>query len=92
MSRREAASLFGIHRNTVAKMLAFSAPPGYRRQQPRVSDKLEAFIGVIDGPNATRSGKFYGPIRRCRRSSATHANGYLSGYVMRMAMRAARPS
>lgn len=29
-------------------MLAFSAPPGYRRQQPRVSDKLEAFIGVID--------------------------------------------
>jgi transposase len=48
MSRREAAHLFGIHRNTVAKMLAFSAPPGYRRQTPRVSDKLEAFLGIID--------------------------------------------
>jgi transposase len=48
MKRREAARVFGIHRNTVAKMLAFSAPPGYRRQQPRVSDKLEAFISIID--------------------------------------------
>ncbi len=34
MSRREAARRFGIDPRTVAKMLAFSVPPGYRRSQP----------------------------------------------------------
>ncbi len=34
MSQREAARRFGIDRKTVAKMLAFSVPPGYRRRQP----------------------------------------------------------
>jgi transposase len=31
LSQREAARRFGIHRNTVRKMLAFAVPPGYRR-------------------------------------------------------------
>ena len=31
---REAARVFGLHRDTVRKMLAFSVPPGYRRQSP----------------------------------------------------------
>jgi hypothetical protein len=31
LSRREAARRFGIDPRTVAKMLAFSVPPGYRR-------------------------------------------------------------
>ncbi len=30
-SRREAAKAFGLSRDTVAKMCAFSLPPGYRR-------------------------------------------------------------
>ena len=34
LSRREAARRFGIDRKTVAKMLAFSVPPGYRRSGP----------------------------------------------------------
>ncbi len=34
MSRREAARRFGIDQRTVAKMLAFSVPPGYRRTRP----------------------------------------------------------
>ena len=34
MSIREASRAFGLHRDTVRKMLAFSAPPGYRRQTP----------------------------------------------------------
>ena len=34
MSMREAARVFGLHRDTVRKMLAYSAPPGYRRQSP----------------------------------------------------------
>ena len=35
LSRREAARRFGIDPRTVAKMLAFSVPPGYRRGRPR---------------------------------------------------------
>ena len=31
MSMREAARVFGLHRDTVRKMLAYSVPPGYRR-------------------------------------------------------------
>ena len=31
-SIREASRVFGLHRDTVRKMLAYSVPPGYRRQ------------------------------------------------------------
>ena len=48
MSRREAAKVFGIDPRTVAKMLVFSVPPGYRRSQPIRRPKLDPFIGVID--------------------------------------------
>ena len=34
MSIRETARTFGLHRYTVRKMLAYSAPPGYRRRTP----------------------------------------------------------
>ena len=34
MSVREAARVFGLHRDTVRKMLEYSVPPGYRRQRP----------------------------------------------------------
>jgi transposase len=33
LSRREAAKRFGVHRNTITKMLSFSVPPGYRRRE-----------------------------------------------------------
>ena len=48
MSVREASRVFGLHRETVRKMLAYSAPPGYRRQTPPKRPKLQAFTGVID--------------------------------------------
>ena len=48
MSIREASRVFGLHRDTVRKMLAYSAPPGYRRQTPPRRPKLELFTGVID--------------------------------------------
>ena len=48
MSIREAARVFGLHRDTVRKMLAYSAPPGYRRENPPRRPKLEPFTGVID--------------------------------------------
>ena len=34
MSIREAARVFGLHRDTVRKMLMFSLPHGYRRSGP----------------------------------------------------------
>jgi transposase len=48
LSQREAARRFGIHRNTVRKMLAFSVPPGYRRTKPPSRPKLDAFVAIID--------------------------------------------
>ena len=48
MSIREASRVFGLHRDTVRKMLAYSAPPGYRRKGPPRRPKLEPFTGVID--------------------------------------------
>src|SRR6266481_1594582 len=48
VSRREAARRFGIDPRTVAKMLAFSVPPGYRRSQRPARPKLDPFLGIID--------------------------------------------
>ena len=48
MSSREAARVFGVDPRTIAKMLAFSFPPGYRRSQPVRRPKLDAFTGIID--------------------------------------------
>ena len=49
MSQREAALHFNISRDTVAKMMAFSVPPGCRRTAPVKRPKLDAFTGIIDG-------------------------------------------
>ncbi len=48
ISRREAARRFGVDARTVAKMLAFSVPPGYRRKRPPARPKLDPFTGIID--------------------------------------------
>ena len=34
MSAREAARVYGLHRDTVRKMLKYSVPPGYQRDRP----------------------------------------------------------
>ena len=47
MSVRETSRVFGLHRDTVRKMLTYSVPPGYRRQSPPRRHKLESFTGVI---------------------------------------------
>jgi transposase len=47
LSHREAARRFGIDPRTVAKMMRFSVPPGYRRSQPPKRPKLDRFVGII---------------------------------------------
>ncbi len=48
LSRREAAKRFGVHRNTISKMLQFSVPPGYRRREQPASKKLGPYMAWID--------------------------------------------
>ena len=48
ISVREASRMFGLHRDTVRKMLAYPVPPGYRRQSEPRRPKLEPYTGVID--------------------------------------------
>src|SRR5450755_3325338 len=48
-SERAVAQEFGIARETVRKMLRYSVPPGYRREQPVKRPKLGPWLGVIDG-------------------------------------------
>ena len=47
-SRREAARVFGLNRETVAKMCRFSLPPGYTRKEPAAKPKLGPLLPVID--------------------------------------------
>ena len=48
LSRRETGRRFGLDPRTVAKMLSFSVPPGYRRSRPPARPKLDPFVGIID--------------------------------------------
>ena len=47
-SQRELSGKYGLHRDTIRKMLEFSIPPGYQRKNPPHKPKLAPFIGVID--------------------------------------------
>ncbi|WP_432639450.1 IS21 family transposase [Albidovulum sp.] len=48
LSGRQIARDFGISRDSVSKMLAYSEPPGYRRTAPIRRPKLDPFTGQID--------------------------------------------
>ena len=48
MSVREASRVFGLHRDTVRKMIKYAAPPGYRRRKPPRRPKIGPYTGVID--------------------------------------------
>ena len=48
ISIREAARTFGLHRDTVRKMLEYPVPAWYRRQTPARRPKLEPYTGVVD--------------------------------------------
>jgi hypothetical protein len=46
--RREAAKHFGVHRNTITKMLPYSVPPGYQRHEQPGLRKLGPYMTWID--------------------------------------------
>src|SRR4051794_39633411 len=46
-SQREAARVFGLSRETIAKMCRFSLPPGYTRTKPVEKPKLGPLLPVI---------------------------------------------
>ena len=48
MTKRPAAKHFNISRDTVAKMVSYSTPPGYQRRMPIRRPKLDGFIATID--------------------------------------------
>ena len=53
-STREAARVFGLHRDTLRKMLRYSAPPGYRRRSPPPSTEAGPLPGHLQcGPRLT---------------------------------------
>jgi len=83
LSQREAARRFGIHRNTVRKMLAFSVPPGYRRAKPPPRPKLGAFTALIDqilaADRAAPPKQRHTAKRIFDRLRAEH--GYIGGYT-----------
>ena len=74
LSRREAARRFGVHRNTITKMLTFSVPPGYRRGERPPSKKLGPHMAWIDA--------FLKATARFTRSSGTRRGGFSSGCAM----------
>ena len=65
MSQRTATREFGISRKSVRKMVAFSVPPGYRREQPVKRPKLDAWVGVKGGVKVNQyggaKGSHFGP-------------------------------
>jgi hypothetical protein len=48
ISRREAARRFGIDPRTVAKMLAFSLPPGYRRGPRHTAKRISSSVCAMN--------------------------------------------
>ena len=83
-SEREAALEFGLARETVRKMLRYSAPPGYRRKQPATRPKLDAWVGVIDAileEDKRRPAKQRHTAKRIF-DRLRQENGYIGGYTI----------
>ena len=73
MSIREAARLFGLHRDTVRKMLRYSVAPGYQRRGLPRRPKLDPFKGVIDQDPPRRPGGF--------EEAATHSQADIRAFA-----------
>lgn len=83
-SRREAARVFGLSRDTIAKMCRYSAPPGYVRSKPPERPKLGPLVPVIDaileGDKTAPPKQRHTAKRIFERLRAEH--GYAGGYTV----------
>jgi transposase len=83
-SQRAVAREFGIARKTIQKMLRYSVPPGYRRQQAVKRPKLGPWLGVIDAileEDKTQPAKQRHTAKRIfERLKAEH--GFSGGYTI----------
>ena len=70
-SRREAARVFGLSRDTIAKMCRYSAPPGYVRSKAPERPKLGPLVPVI-GREGLRSDRPH-PVARGLRAAGPSA-------------------
>ena len=48
MSIHRASGVFGLHRDTVRKLLKYAAPPGYQRRKPPRRPEIGAYTAVIE--------------------------------------------
>ncbi len=83
-SRREAAGVFGLSRDTIAKMCRFSVPPGYQRTKPPEKPKLGPLTPVIDaileGDRSAPAKQRHTAKRIFERLRAEY--GYAGGYTV----------
>ena len=49
LSRREAATRFGVHRNTITKMLQYSVPPGLPAARTAGLEEAGPANGLVNG-------------------------------------------
>jgi hypothetical protein len=77
-SRREAARVFGLSRDTIAKMCRYSAPPGYVRSKAPERPKLRPLVPVIEATTRQR-----------RRNSGIRRSGFSKGCGSNTALLAA---
>ena len=47
-SKRSVCRAFGIHWDTLKKILEHPEPPGYRQSKPRQKRKIGPYLGIID--------------------------------------------
>ena len=73
-SRREAARVFGLSRETIAKMCRFSLPPGYTRTKPIVPGR-DAPCGAPPGQIRTCGIPAYGSYLGCLTAKRTLGQG-----------------
>jgi transposase len=83
-SRREAARVFGLSRETVLKMCRFSLPPGHTRMVPVAKPKLGALLPVID---TIMEGDRTGPVKQRHTAKRNFErlrdeHGFAGGYTV----------
>src|SRR5918993_752426 len=83
-SRREAARVFGLSRETVAKMCRFSLPPGYTRtkpvEKPRLGPLLPVIEAILEADRAAPVKQRHTAKRIFERLRDEH--GYAGGYTV----------